>query len=295
MISNAERRFRYPATTRRGTLIVISVCLAAVMLAVLMSQSSLVDRVFTMTLATALGAWGIVIILTKEAILTNESLTVQTLLSRTTLRWTDVEDILESGRRVCLRGRRQRISLRQGDYGLSLESFGELRGEIRRRVDALLQQRWANISLGKDRSYSYPHMGIVHNAGYAIPLLLILIVFLAYPISAGIFSWEQSGFLAGAIALVAGFWVRDYRRSLKTLVLSQDEVREENGKNRAIRWLDVERLIVREGLVGYGSLVIVGGRGQKITIPRGIQRCGELMFLLTQNSRATIVDDAFEY
>jgi hypothetical protein len=294
MTSNIEKRFRHSATTQWVVLIVCTACLAIVTLAVRSSSSSLVDKIFTMALATMLTAFGILLVLTKEAILTDASLTVQTALSRTTLRWADIEDVLESQRRICLKGRGRRICLSQSDYGLSLTPFNELRIDILRRANEPLKRQWTNISLEKRRSYAYPRLGVGHSIGYAIPLLLIVTVFLAYPIRAGIFGWEQLLFLAGSVALTAIFLVRDYRRSLRKLVLTKEEVQEENGKIRSVRWGDIEQLIVREGIIGYGSLVIVGRQGRKITVPRGINHCGELMFLLTKNSRATTVD-AFEY
>jgi len=280
--------------TKWVVLIVCTGCLAIVGLTVLFSSSGLVDKIFTMALATTLTAFGILLVLTKEAILTDVSLTVQTALSRTTLRWADIEDVLESRRRICLKGRGRRICLSQSDYGLSLVPFDELRVNILRRVNEPLKRQWADLSLEARRSYAYPRLGLGHRLGYAIPLLLIVTVFLAYPIWAGVFGWVQLLFLLGSIALTASFWVRDYRRSLKKLVLSKEEVREENGKACSVRWGDIEQLVVREGIIGYGSLVIVGGQGQKISIPRGIDHCGELTFLLTRNSRATTVD-AFEY
>ena len=80
-------------------------------------------------------------------------------------------------------------------------------------------------------------------SGIRFACYLVVTVFLPYPIRAGVFGWKQLLFLVGSIALTASFWLRDYRRSLRKLVLSREKIRKENGKARSVRWGDIEQLL----------------------------------------------------
>ncbi len=125
-------------------------------------------------------------------------------------------------------------------------------------------------------------------AAYAIPIGLVIFFFSLLVLTSTGFWLEKSAFLVIGLAAIAPFILRDRRRYHRTLVLSQTELREANGREIAISWGSIDSVVVREPIsVGYGSISVTDRDGQAIQIPRAMPYAGEVLYLITAKSGVT--------
>ena len=283
--------FQYPVSTRKLTITFSVLTVVLVTYAIFVSEAGFVEKVFTFALVAGIATILNLEVLGRKIIVDNAGIRQQSFLFSTNVRWREIDDLVHSPRFLLLTAAegRRRIVIFRGEYGFSLEPFDELRNDVVRRVEDLLARKWNEFDLRDGRVYTYP-FAVADLLGYLVSLSLVLFFFVIVPLWIGLFQREQLLLLVLAMLTIGIFFVRDWRRQHKTIILRADGILQNNGRSILIPWMEVERLTIKETWPGYGSIVIEGRRGYKIFIRRKIRRCGELLFLLRKHGPTTMAE-----
>jgi hypothetical protein len=228
-------------------------------------------------------------LVTTEVGINETGITDYSVYGTRTLRWRDVEDLVNGSRLLLLRGPqgRPQISLFRGEYGLSLEPFEEMRELILAKVQPLLLDKWRSNNVREGRSYPYPALSFPQMLAYVVTTGFAVFFFLFIPVRERLFGFEHAFYLALSFLAMGVFLLRDLRKARRRIVLHKDGFRESNGGNTVLRWDEVTDIVVREPVLGSGSFVVSGKQG-KVTIPMRMRGCGELFFLLTSLGKPRI-------
>ena len=209
----------------------------------------------------------------------------QSLWSRVRLAWAEVDDFQCSPRLVWVASTktRKRIRAFRGEYGMSLEPFDKLQAEIDRQVGERLDRASGGIQL--PMRLEYPGLGVGTGLIYVIPMLFVLWYAILLAISSpGAWPGTLAFSLVACLVLVP-FFVRDYRRSHRKILLEDNGLREVNGHETSIAWSAIARITVKEPLgTGYGSIVVEGTDAQKIRIPRAMNHAGHVLRVISSRS-----------
>ena len=282
--------FRYPISTRKVVLATSLICLG-ILSAILWSDPGTKFRDLVIFVCVALPQLYLNLEMWLSEVQVDDVGIVRRLpLTTRTLQWGQVEDLVIFPRLILLRGRggKDQMRLHRGEYGFSLEPFEEMRDLIRSKAEPLLLERWRRIPPGNNRFYQYPPVSLAQIGGYVVCCLLVAYAFVFVPIESGLFRLEQVLFLAASLFVVGLFFVRDFRKSQRHIVLGEDGLREVNGSGTSLRYEEIAGIVVRPPLFGSGSLVMRGRDDTKLSVPLGIRPCGEFLFLLSVRSQGTI-------
>lgn len=210
------------------------------------------------------------------------------------LSWEHVVDVSSSEHLIVVSdGLGKRMRIFHSEF-LGLEPFEALRQEILRRwmpqVRVLAEKEGGNLRI------RYPPLSRTTWIGYLMPvgwygLLLI-----------GRFGVEGSlpfQILVVVMAVIVSlpFLVRDLLRTRNTLFISREGIGcRRRGTGVTIKWEEIRDIVVKEPLtVGYGKILVIGRDGKrKITIPRSIGRCGQVLYLLESRTGIT-PSEGFDY
>lgn len=283
--SAAVQIFRYPLGARKFMLISSVLSLATIWVVL---QSSSISRgdVAVFLCVVMLAIYGNLEINLTEVRLDDARVTNRSLWQTQTLRWTEIEEFVCFSRLFLLRGPRGKPQIRwfRGDFGFALEPFDELRESVLARVQSLVYEKWKAKT---DHSYRYPPLSMLQGIAYLIVAGLIALVFVIAPIQREVFGLDQAAYLIGSLLIVGFFFVRDLRKTRRSLVASERGLQESNGQSIFVPWQEIGDVHVREPILGCGSLV-VHGKNQKLTIPVRMRGAGEVFFLLNTRGKPQI-------
>ncbi|MGH7167667.1 MAG: hypothetical protein ACREII_03970 [Nitrospiraceae bacterium] len=199
------------------------------------------------------------------------------------LKWSEIDDFYSSPHVLSIRStsksRRIKIFGGMNPYGLPYyEELGKLQREVEQRVGLGLIERWSQLQLPLVHVFSGLTWAAV--AAYSVPfgvLLLYLVLFLTIE---EMLLEKLLFFLLGMLVL-APFFVRDYRRNKKRLVLEHGGIRQTNGVEFFIPWQEITAVVMRETVMGYDSITIQAHNGN-IFIPFSHINAGRILYLIKQ-------------
>jgi len=208
------------------------------------------------------------------------------------LRWSEIDDVQSSPRFIAIRSikRGKAFKAFKGEYGLSLEPFDVLQNEIIERSKNILENTWKRLSLPLTFRCSKSSVGLF--AIYMIPLGLILYVEFLIAMTIDGYLLEKILFFVVSIAVLIPIFIRDMRRSRKTLILEDEGLRQINGRDYFIPWEAVEKIVIKDAPLGYGSVNIVSRDGKIFRFSRSIISCGAILSVI---GRKTGLSETYSY
>jgi hypothetical protein len=207
----------------------------------------------------------------------------QGLRGRSVLKWSDITDVHTSPHALCITAanRKAKIVITQGEYadiGIGFEPFYDLCQEVTYRTLPRLSEIWAQQGL--PLVCRYPGMTRPIVLAYAVPILLVMACFILFVVKTDGMLLEKILFLFLGLLAIVPFWLRDYRKNRRTLILTADGVKLTNGQDTMLAWTDVQEIILTEQALGIGWIIVKGRGGIEIQIPRSLRRCGEILYWL---------------
>jgi len=126
---------------------------------------------------------------------------------------------------------------------------------------------------------------------YAIPILVIMMWFILFvAMTEGMLMGKVLFLFVGLLPIVP-FWLRDYRKNCRTLIVTSDGIKQTNGRDTMLAWTDVQEIILTEQALGIGWIIVKGRGGIEIQIPRSLRKCGEILYWL---KRYTNLSETFQ-
>ena len=201
------------------------------------------------------------------------------LLRTTTIRWIEVEDLICAATYTVVRASRRRtfrlLHPAPSGLGVTLVGHWDLRAEIQGHLRDLLLRRWEHTP-----RQIYPFPGVPR---------LVMGFYLCGPAFVGGLGWLQgipampSAGLAGLCYLAeAPFYSWQHAQAKRRLLLNPSGVTLLSGhRTVSLAWTEVGEVAIQEptDILTYGAVVLRARTGSKrITIPRSIQGCGELLY-----------------
>ena len=278
--------FSVPARVR-SVVFALAVALPLVVLsALLINGYSLVEAaIFVIPVAALLFLVGID--LSRSSVeLDGERITEHRLLGSVTLRWLDVDDYVSGERLISIASDSLGVTLKffHAEYGMSLEPFDELRGEILRQVGPRLNRAWNDMKLPV--TFQYPGLSGGAVVGYTAALCFALLFPVLISIRLEGYWPEKVLFVMLCLAPIVPFLARDWARTQDDLVVEQRGLRRKR-QSVFIGWSEIEKIVVREpGQVGFGSVRIEASDQRRIWIPRRLRGFGGAWHLIKQHTNA---------
>lgn len=214
--------------------------------------------------------------MTARLIVHSDGIVYQTLWRVRRIVWDEVIDLQVSPRLIAVSTPRERLRLFRGAYGLSLEPFEELQAEAERRLRRLIA-RWEAQALPV--VFRCMGMGLVAQVAYAFVIGLALLL-AAVPLIVIPAAWPLSlGVLVVSAAAICPWLIRDHRRGLRQFIVDGDGLRQRNGADVLIPWRQIQHVEMFEpGELGWGVVIVRGGSGTMIQIPRSLPAFGKLWY-----------------
>lgn len=220
--------------------------------------------------------------------LDEQQMTYCTLTGSTIYKWEDIDDVDQTPHFtfVSMASSSRRLTLCSGEYGLSsLQPFEELRREITNKVLSRLYERWDRLNL--PLTFTYPRFHWTVILAYTIPLFLVFMFFALFVVPTEGMVVEKVVFIVLGVIIVLPFFIRDFRRSRKKLVLEQQGLRQTNGKQLVIPWHEIKNISVKESYIGYGSISVGSNETGWIRIPGSHPNRGQILHLIKKHTNLT--------
>ena len=146
-----------------------------------------------------------------------------------------------------------------------------------------LAQMWAQLELPINVNYPGLRLGTV--IAYLLTACFTLYVFILFLTKLEGLLFEKVLFLFFGLLILVPFFVRDYRRNRKQLIIEREGLRQRNGEEVFIPWQAIVDIDVRELTAGYSpSIVIESREGKALKIPRSLMNCGQVLYLIRRNT-----------
>ena len=199
------------------------------------------------------------------------------------LKWSEITDVHTSPHVLSITAAHNnaKIVLHHGEYagiGTGFEPFEDLCQEVTHRTLPRLSQIWARQGLPLVCRYPGITRQIV--LAYTIPILVIMTFFILIVAMTEGMLVEKVLFLFVGLLVIVPFWLRDYRKNRRTLILTSDGVKQTNGQDTMLAWTDVQEIMLTEEALGFGWIIVKGCGGIEIQIPRSLLKCGEILYWL---------------
>jgi hypothetical protein len=221
--------------------------------------------------------------LESRVVLDDEKITHQSLLSSTSMKWSQVSDVHDSAHLLSIVSidLKKRININAAEFGgfsLALEPSEVLKQEVLRRTLPLLSEKWERLIFPLTYAYATSTRGIL--LVYLIPLILVLIFFILFVTRTEGMVLEKMVFLALGLLAIVPFWIRDHRASRKKLILTQDGLKQVNGDDIVIPWNEIANCSFTEEPLGLGSVLIRSRAHKCIKLPRSLPSCGQILYFI---------------
>ena len=220
-----------------------------------------------------------------RVILDDDGIIYQGLTGSVKLKWSEVDDFYSSPRSITVTSIRQRkrIYIFSGQLGFSFEPFEILQEEVAKHAGRRLAQMWAQLELPINVNYPGLRLGTV--IAYLLTACFTLYVFILFLTKLEGLLFEKVLFLFFGLLILVPFFVRDYRRNRKQLIIEREGLRQRNGEEVFIPWQAIVDIDVRELTAGYSpSIVIESREGKALKIPRSLMNCGQVLYLIRRNT-----------
>lgn len=199
------------------------------------------------------------------------------------LKWSEITDVHTSPHLLSITTAHCNTKhvLRHGEYagiGAGFEPFDDLCQEVTHRTLPRLSQRWAQQGLPLVCRYPGITRQIV--LAYAIPTLLLVTAFILFVVRTEGMLMEKFLFLFVGLLVMVPFWLRDYRKNRRTLIVTSEGVKQTNGQDTILAWADVQEIMLTVEALGLGSIIVKGRGGIAIQIPRSLPNCGTILYWL---------------
>ena len=210
------------------------------------------------------------------------------------LKWSEITDMHTSPHvlSITASNRNAKIVIQHGEYagiGTGFEPFEDLCQEVTHRTLPRLSQIWEQQGLPLVCRYPGITRQIV--LAYAIPILVIMTYFiLIVAMTEGMLVGKVLFLFVGLLVIVP-FWLRDYRKNCRTLIVTSDGVKQTNGQDTMLAWTDVQEIMLTEQAIGIGWIIVKGRGGIEIQIPRSLRKCGAILYWL---KRYTNLSETFQ-
>ena len=214
-----------------------------------------------------------------------EGLVRRGLLRTTRIKWTEVEDLICAATYTVVRARHRRTLrlLHPAPSGLAVALAGHwnLRAEIQAHLRDLLLRRWEREPR---RIYPFPRIPRLVTGGFLLfPLLLSGLAWMQ-----GIPAIQAAGLAGLFYAAEVPFYYRRYAESKRRLLLTPTGLALSLARGQvSLAWGEIGEITLREptDILSYGAVVLHSRNGsRRITIPRGIGGCGELLYRIERNT-----------
>lgn len=204
------------------------------------------------------------------------------------VKWSEITEVIASSHRLSITTAHRKIVLRHGEYagiGIGYEPFEDLCQEVTHRTLPRLSQIWAQQGLPLVCRYPGVTRQIV--LAYAAPILLIMTFFILFVVKTEGMLVEKVVFLLAGLLVIVPFWLRDYRRNGRTLLVAADGIKQTNGQDTTLAWADIQEIILTEEALGFDSIIVKGRGGIVIRIPRSLPKCGAILYWLKRYTNLT--------
>lgn len=210
------------------------------------------------------------------------------------LKWSEITDVHTSPHvlSITVAHRNAKIVITHGEYAgiaIGLELFEDLCQEVTHRTLPRLSKIW--VQQGLPLVCRYPGITRQMVLAYAIPILLIMTFFILFvAMTEGMLMGKVLFLFVGLLPIVP-FWLRDYRKNCRTVIVTSDGIKLTNGRDTMLAWTDVQEIILTEQALGIGWIFVKGRGGIEIQIPRSLRKCGEILYWL---KRYTNLSETFQ-
>jgi hypothetical protein len=279
---------RYSASLRIGVIAAAIVVGLVLAMKIQQTGASLLEIVIAYS-AAGLYILDVLAVIRTKVILDEQKVTYVTMSGSTTFEWDEIEDVYQTPHMLFLTPSMQRKRMRfmKGEFGLSLEPFDALHQEVIRRLTPRLQKKWSKERLPKKFASSGIHFGMV--VAYSLPIMLLGIFFILFLTVMQGMLIATLLFLLVSLLVVLPFLLRDYRLSMRQLTIEEEGLRETNGDELFMPWQAVRMILVKEGYIGGGSVLIEGEGPQTIKLAPTHRNIGQILYLIKQKSQCSEV------
>lgn len=251
------------------------------------------DAVSAFFLMGILSVW-VLLGLNTTLQLDENGITYRGMVGASVLKWSEITDVHTSPHVLSITAvnRNSKVVIQRGEYagiGIGYEPFEELCQEVTHRTLPRLSQIWAQQGL--PLVCRYPGMTRQIVLAYAIPILLIMTFFILFvTMTEGMLMGKVLFLFVGLLAIVP-FWLRDYRKNCRTVIVTSDGVKQTNGHDLMLAWTDVQEIMLTEQALGIGWIIVRGRDGIEMQIPRSLRKCGAILYWL---KRYTNLSETFQ-
>ena len=222
--------YTYPAALRR--IVMTTTGVEGALLVWMIARGELnLDAVLAFFLIGILSVWGL-LELNSTLQLDENGISARGWRRESVLKWSEITDVQISSHLLSITTahRNAKIVLSHGEYagiGIGFEPFEDLCQEVAQRTLPRLSKIW--VQQGLPLLCRYPGITRQIVLVYAIPLLIIMTYFILFVVMTEGMLVEKVLFLLVGLLAIVPFWLRDYRKNRRTLIVTSDGIKQTNG------------------------------------------------------------------